>query len=417
MNENESLPEKNLFWNHRFLRNSKGIALLQAMFLVMLITFIVNQVNFEAAVEYTINSQTLHRVKAYQAAKAGMELSLLRIKIYNQVVTNPSLKDNEEAAAMLKMIYSLPLSWPMVIPGEASTIDKDAMNKLNKESLMDTTYSTQIQSEDLLNINDLNSPSDAQKEKIRTKLQDLFKAKLEDDKEWGEKNRGIAFDEIINNIQDWIDPDTESKNGGNESSIYGKLRELDPDNKDNFPPNRFFRTIDEVRMVPGVTDDIFELIKPAFSVFGISGIDPNSADQGALKSLHKSITDEIASKIIARRDNSKEGGPFKDKDDFIAFIEKEGARLLPEDKDKMPIRLPSTNPCSFRIQSTGSSGKSVITITAVTYDLACAQQDIAKLPVKEGGASATATPTPSQTANPQQQLPKGPPHIVYWNEK
>jgi general secretion pathway protein K len=387
----------------------------------MLITFIVNQVNFEAAVEYTVNSQALHRVKAYQAAKAGVELSLLRINLYNKAM-NEFGKQLGEQAQMLNMIYSMPITWPMVIPDEVSSVDKESFTKISKEALRDSTYATQIQSEDLLNINDLDSPSENQRERIKTKIEELFKAKMENDHEWADKNRGIPYDEIINNIKDWIDPDTQSGNGGDESAFYSKVREMDPDNQDNYPPNRFFRTMDEVRMVPGVTDDVFNLISPAFSVFGPMGINPNLADQGALKSLHKSITDEIVGKIMSRRDNPNEGGPFKDAEDFFSYISREGARVTQEEQEKIPLRF--TNPCNFRIQSTGSSGKSVITITAITYNIACAQSEVSAGITdeqnKKNGNNNQGNNNQDQTksgSSTKQELPKGPPRIVYWNER
>lgn len=406
-----------------FLSNSKGIALLQALFLVLLITFIVNQVNFEAAVEYTVNSQTLHRVKAYQAAKAGIELSLLRINIYNKLMNEYGSQLGDQAQA-LNMIYSMPFAWPLVTPPDLSSVDKDAFQKISKEALMEANYATTIQPEDLLNINDLDAPTENQRDRIKVKLQELFTAKMENDQEWAEKNRGIPFDEIINNIKDWIDADKESGNGGDESAFYGKLREMDPDNQDTYPPNRYFRTMDEVRMVPGVTDDVFDIISPAFSVFGPMGINPNFADQGALKSLHKSITDEIVTKIISRRDNPNEGGNFKEAEDFFSFVSKEGGRITQEEQEKIPLRF--TNPCNFRIQSTGASGKTAITITAITYNITCAQTEVSAGITEEqkkkngNGGSGQSPPDPDPTksgSSTKQDLPKGPPRIVYWNER
>jgi general secretion pathway protein K len=399
------------------LNNSKGVALLQAMFMVMLITFIVNQVNFEAAVEYSVNAQSLHRVRAYQAARAGLELSLLRIKIYQRLMNGEAGVPKEQIGSIAKMIYSIPVSWPMTLPSDLSAVDKDGFEKLNKESLMESTYSTQIQSEDLLNINDLASPIQSQRDRIKNKLKDLFESKMENDKDWAEQNRGIAFEEVINNIQDWIDSDTESGNGGNERDIYGKLRELDPDNRDNFPPNRYFRSMDELHMVPGVTDEIFEIIKTSFSVFGPMGINPNYAEADTIKALHKSLTDEIVAKVLQRRNDPEEGGPFTSEDDFFDFVNSKGARIGDESKE-IPLRF--TEPCNFRIQSTGASGKTVSTITAITYDFSCATETVSKkLNSTEGGGQGGGNGTGGQPNDQgsRQSLPKGPPRIVYWNEK
>lgn len=416
------------------LKNSKGIALLQTLFLVMLIIFIVNQVNFETAVEYTVNAQALHRIKAYQAARSGIEISLLRIKIYNKVSEEikKTMGDNASSITpMLNMIYTFPLVWPMIIPPEMNASEADSLKELTKKSLMDSTFATQIQSEDLLNINDLDSPLESQRERVKNALMELYKGKLETDREWVERNRDLPFEEVVKNLKDWIDPDTQSENGGDEARYYGKLREMDKSNLDPYPPNRHFRTIDEIRMVPGVTDEIFELIKPGFSVFGPMGINPNLADEGALKSLHRGITSEVAQKIINRRDSMNEGGPYKDAEDFFNYVNRfANIRISPEEQSRIPLRF--ENPCNFRIRSSGSSGKTAITITAIVYDIVCSQKELSAGMSKanqnqnpNGG-----NPNPGQNPNPSNNNPnqpaggnqsagatKGPPRIVYWNEE
>lgn len=418
----------------KLLKNSKGIALLQTLFLVMLIIFIVNQVNFETAVEYTINAQALHRIKAYQAARSGIEISLLRIKIYNKVSEEIKKNLGDKAGSitpMLNMIYTFPLTWPMVTPPEMNASDADSIKDLNKKSLMDSTFATQIQSEDLLNINDLDSPLESQRESVKNALLELYKGKVELDRDWVERNRDFTFEEVINNLKDWIDPDTQSGNGGDEARYYSRLREMDKDNLNPYPPNRHFRTIDEIRMVPGVTDEIFELIRPGFSVFGPMGINPNLADEGALKSLHRGITSEVAQKIINRRDNMNEGGPYKDGDDFFNYVNRfANIRISPEEQSRIPLRF--ENPCNFRLRSSGSSGKTVTTITAVVYDIACSQKELSTEMSKankdnqngNNNQGQNPNPNPNQNANnPNQPAAnqaasgKGPPRIVYWYEE
>lgn len=413
------------------LKNSKGIALLQTLFLVMLIIFIVNQVNFETAVEYTVNAQALHRIKAYQAARSGIEISMLRIKIYNSVSAEikKTMGDNAGGITqMLNMIYTFPLTWPMLTPPDMNASEADTIKELTKKSLMDATFATQIQSEDLLNINDLDSPLESQRERVKTALMELYKGKMETDREWVERNRDLRFEEVVNNLKDWIDPDTQSGNGGDEARYYARLRELDKDNLDPYPPNRHFRTIEEIRMVPGVTDEIFELIRPGFSVFGPMGINPNLADEGALKSLHRGITSEVAQKIISRRDSMNEGGPYKDADDFFNYVNRfANIRISPEEQERIPLRF--ENPCNFRLRSSGSSGKTAVTITAVVYDITCSQKELStgmsKANQNNGNNNQNQGQNQNTNQNNQNNRPgtnpasstKGPPRIVYWYEE
>jgi general secretion pathway protein K len=403
-----------------FLHNHRGIAILQALFMVMLITFIVNQVSFETAVEYTTNAQALHRVKAYQAAKAGVQISLLRLALYQKARAQFG-QDLGPNAQMLDFIYSFPLTWPLMAPGDLSSVDKDGFEAVNKTALMDATYSTQIQSEDLLNINDLGSTVEAQRNRVRNHLIEILKGKVENDREWTDKHGNIPYEEIVNNLQDWVDRDNQRVSGGSESEIYGRLREMDPDNKDTFPPNRHFRTLEEIRMVPGVTDAIFDLLKGGFSTFGPMGINPNYADEDALKSLHPQMTDEMVSKIMARRSNPDLGGRFDGVESFIDYLSRDLRLPISEEEGKqMPLRF--TDPCNFRIESSGASGKSVVTITAITFDLNCDQHALFLKwcqEQKDKGADEKKLPTGCRgdLTKSKPEASKGPPRIVFWHER
>jgi general secretion pathway protein K len=412
---------------NKILKNdSSGVALLMALFMVLLITFIVNEVNFETSVEYVVNSQNLHRLKAYYAAKSAVDLAKLRIRVYQKVLSQVGDQLGEQAQ-MLSQIYQFPFSWPLPTLGDMNSVDKDAINKVSKEALMEAEYDMTISTEDKLNINDLNSPSEAQRKKVYTKLEDLFKSRLEQDDEWAKDNRDMRYEEIINNIKDFVDPDTQSDNGGDEASKYGAVKELDRDAEMRLPPNRYFRSIEEVRMVPGVTDEVFAILEPVITIFGPFGINPNYADQQTLKSLHRSFTDDVVAKIMSRRDNPNEGGPFKDADDFFGFATASGAKLTEEDQTNIPLLF--TTPCHFRIVAGGRSGKVQTTITAVTYDINCQIKDVAAAVKKEDDEKNKAQGNPNQTSPPpndpnqknqnpkKPDLPKGPPRIIYWNER
>ena len=85
--------------------NDRGVALLLAMFCVMIMAFLAVEVSFDTSVEYVLSSKEYHRVKAYEAAKAGMELSLLRVQLFKNVTKQygSQLKGQE---SILQMIWS-----------------------------------------------------------------------------------------------------------------------------------------------------------------------------------------------------------------------------------------------------------------------------------------------------------------------
>jgi len=121
------------------------------------------------------------------------------------------------------------------------------------------------------------------------------------DDAWSRNHRNIKPQEIVNNIADWIDEDSASRNGGSESDYY---QDTDPLIK---PPNRSMKTLDELHMVAGVTDDIYNILAPKLTLWGDKGINVNYASKDILRSIDPQITDQIADAIVTRRTDESKG--------------------------------------------------------------------------------------------------------------
>jgi general secretion pathway protein K len=101
-------------------------------------------------------------------------------------------------------------------------------------------------------------------------------------------------------IADWIDPDSEPREGLSDSENNAK--------------NAYLQSIDELKLIPGIDKNIFETIKPYLTVYGYSNITDstiniNTAKLPVLMSLHKDMTETLAKRIIDYRDAS----PFENK--------------------------------------------------------------------------------------------------------
>jgi general secretion pathway protein K len=59
---------------------------MMAIFATSLMIFLAVEVSYDTSVEYLVASQQVNRLKAYYAAKAGVEMSLLRILIYKKAM-------------------------------------------------------------------------------------------------------------------------------------------------------------------------------------------------------------------------------------------------------------------------------------------------------------------------------------------
>lgn len=397
-------------------KKQRGVALVMAIAALALISYLAMEVMYEATVEYTVNSQSLNRIKAYYAAKAGLDISLLRIKIYQQVVNKTAGTPAEQVIQpYINEIWKFPFMWPFQLPGETNSVDKEEADKLVKASTFDSSFSTDIIDEgSKTDLADLVSASKTLRETTTRRLVELFKAKVEADEEFRAKYGAFRFEELINNIADWMSDKNTSLNGGDKKSAYA---DLNKGGKDYFPPNRGFRTLQEMRMVKDMNDEFFDILAPQVTIYGMRGINPNVASKEVLKSLDPGMEDRVIDEIEKYR-NDPTKSPWTKAEDFWAFVEAPPAAARLKDPDaarKIPMVFDSL--LSFRIKSRGQFATAEREITAIVTDINRTASVIKKFidadKPQDPNVPKPKTPPPAAKV----PLPKGPPRIVYWSER
>lgn len=413
----------------RSLQNERGVAMLLAIFAMVISLVIATEVAYETQVDYVSASNAVNRVKAYYAAKAGVELSLFRILLYKKALAQfgDQLKDNK---ALLDPIWQFPFSWPPIGLEKLNEVDKDQIQSLVKESSLDAQYAVTIDSEGgRIDINDLGSESEPVAKAVRMQLMQIFENELENNKAFNEKYENFKFDELINNIQDWIDEDKAAiGTRGDESAIYKQPEEV---RNYTLPPNAPFKSLSELHMVQGMEDEFYDLLKDKITVYGTKGINVNYAPENVLKSLDPQIKDKPLAEILKRRSDPDLGGPFKDEDDFYSFIEGQGVRTENLRKAKIPFLFDAEY--NFRIISGGQAGNVRREITVITYDVDNITSRYTEILNKlddeaagsGGGGSGTGggggggggTPDDKTKKDKEKiKTPKGKPTIVFWQE-
>lgn len=408
----------------RLLNNNRGMALIMAITCVLLISWIAMEVSYDSLVEYNVNVNSLNRLKAYYAAKSGVELSLLRIKTYQQAQSQFG-KQLGGQTEMLDQIWKFPFAWPVPVPDDLNAVDKDLIKGVLKESFMDASYVVTIEDEgSKIDLGDLVSPSKVLQETTRRRLNEIFQGKLKSDEEFQRKYGSYRFEELINAITDWQSKIRSSANGGDKRNAYR-------DYPENFPPSRAFRTVQELRLVPGMTEDFYELLEPAITIYGMKAINPNQASKEVLKSLDAAITDEVADAIIQRRSDPAQGGPFSNKENFWEFVISKAPQLGEKTQETPLVFDKITN---FRIKSTGEYAGVSREIDVVVMDLQNVASSLKTYVDQEkkaqqgnqenpGNQGAPGGPSPNNNSGQNQAqsqsapLPKGPPRIVYWGER
>ncbi len=411
--------------NQKILQKRNGVALILALTSLMFMVYIATEVTKDSAIEFVVNSKEMTRLKAYYAARNSMQIALLRIKLFQQASQLPL---PEAYASQLDLIWKFPFAWPLPIPGDLNSVDKEMMQNVTKESLMDATYTHTIEDEgSKIDLNDLASPSKTLREVTRKQVLNIFEQKVNSDDDFRSKYQNENMEDLVGRIYDWMSDSTTALQGGDKRQAFSELGQ-------GYPPNRGFRTVEELRLVPGMNEDFYQLLAPRVTIYGMKAINPNSASKDVLMSLDPGIGEEAVTEALARREDPEKGGPFKGKGDeclkdFKSFVETKGARLSPE-FDKIPMVCDKV--FNFKIIATGVYGGGQFAlqknIVAYVVDISKAAAQVKTFLDKEKLEEnpQTPAPNPNPTPNPaagpgssppkQEPLPKGAPRVVYWTE-
>jgi general secretion pathway protein K len=403
------------------LKNEKGIALLITLFAIMIMVFLAVEVSYNTAVELRVSAAQVDRLKAYYLAKAGVELSVLRINAYKTVLA----KFGQQLGASkseLDMIWSFPFAWPPLLPDGASDFDKEQVKSAIKTSSIEGTFNATITAESgKININDMGSTNQALATATYNQIYALIQDRMNAEDDWARNHENLRPQEIVNNISDWITEGNQSKSGGDKTAPYVNSS---PTIK---PAYRSLKTIEELHQIAGVTDDVYNVIAPYVTVYGEKGVNVNYASAYVLQSIDKQMTADIAKAMITRRDDQTKG-PFKDYADLQQFLQTQGINVKTFNQAPV-INLLFDTVASFRIRSTGVYGKSQREIVAIAYDFDTVKAELSKLlaqtaasatpPPGQGQSYTAGTPTPSPTASgtaTTAPVSGAPPILVFWEE-
>lgn len=407
----------------KVLKNRRGVAILIAIFSLMIMIFVATEVSYDTSVEYIVARQQVNRLKAYYAAKAGVEISLLRILIYKKAIASLTNAIGAEQVAaqqaLLDPIWSMPFTWPPVLPDSVSSFDRDQVADLVKESKFDGQYLATIESEGgKIDLNDLGSASKQLQEATKAQILKIFLSEVENNDEFKKKYRDYRFEELVNNMMDWVDEDTQGRNGGDERDRY-EVR------SDFIPPNAPFKTIKELNMVAGMNEDFYNLLVGRVTIFGTKGVNVNYAPKEVITALDPSMNEEAVAAILKRRSDPAEGGPYKNEQDFLTFAARYGVDTKAIQKSGIPLLFGAEY--NFRIRSTGRFGNVNREITAVTFDIENLRSRYLDLLDKEAldktpEGEKPKDPPPDKPGGegtgekPKIVPPKGRPTVVYWEE-
>jgi type II secretory pathway component PulK len=349
-------------------KNQKGSAIIMAMFFFSVASFVVFQLSQETLTESTLANQEIKKLKSYYAAQAGLEMALLRIKSYQEAKVNLS-KLGEAAATQfgskLDLVWQFPLPWPLPFTDDSlSTITKQDGEEVTKESLIKnlTFYHEIRDSGSRLDLNSLGSSVQSISEVTMESLMRSFKNLLATNETFRRAHSEQSIQEVLNNIADWVDPDTESRNGGSENQFY------DAESQRGYPRNQSFLALSELLLVAKMDDLIYEKLRDLGTVYGTFGVNVNTADRDALFSINEQFTEYTVEEFIKLREEQKERSRQDlNKAQFDSILGQIGFRNIEEvHASGIPILFSPLS--SFTVESSGITGEIETIIKADVLD-------------------------------------------------
>ena len=390
--------------------NKRGAAMLMVLAIILVVVSLIEETLFETQTEYRSAVSEMDSLKAYYAAKAGMDINFLRIKNYQQIMKQMGDKLPPAYRPYMDLLWKMPFNWP-----------QDSLNETAQPSFMKASYNTSIiPSASRLDLNDLASPIPSLRKWTAEVLYRLIYNHTQEDTALSEREfTEQDIRDIISNITDWVDPD--SVMAGNPSlPETGSYINKPP------PPNRSFISLSELIMVEGMTEDLYEQLKPFITIYGEKGLNINSAPTELLRALHSNFPRELAEEISAMT-NSAERLFIFTKESFSNFLSSQGFNYLNEDlleNKKEPSYLVFDAPYNFQAKSTGSFKTDSFELTAFYLDKGSLnsrfnkliQEDMKRAERETAGEGAVKnedkkTPLKSSAAKSQHQ-----PAIIYWKE-
>ncbi|MCK6502858.1 general secretion pathway protein GspK [Myxococcota bacterium] len=402
-----------------------GVALLVVMTTVMIVTVVVTDLAYSARVRFLVAAHRTERRQAYWMARSGIEIYQLLILADREL--DDTAGDMMESAGLsglnidglLDMVPQLNtglLTMLMAtdggsdLPDEEEELTEDqrlalqgekaVSDELKEQALeeggglfserswldMPGDFSAEVQEEDCrININLLRSASATTSSSTGTRtlsggggssgtsLEEsptyqlmLGRMSGEDNDQWL-RDRNLLARDLIANLADWVDADgtRSGGRGGYEDSLY---QVIEPPYK---AKNAAFDTQEEIRLVEGWTDEVYDRFADQFTIYGSGKLNISCEDdQIDWAILHSSfvesppLNDARAQELIDLINEQRLLGFINTPKEYVDFLRQLGVG------PKNELQGMLTDSASvFRITSTGLVGNSAVTITEVLqYD-------------------------------------------------
>lgn len=402
-------------------RNKKGMAMLLVLTSVVILSLIMVELNYNTRIASAISGNYRDETAAYYLARSSVNVALLRIGIASKAKTF-EMGGFKLPNDVISMIITLPFIFPppveLLAMGNAENADlgmKDTLEKIKTDTNIASVgyFDHNISSMDTaLNINAI-TLSENSISAFKEQMKSYYAIKVQKDESFAHRWPIEKYDRVLNNVIDWIDSDTLSRNGGDENIVYQKK---EPVYK---PRNYFIPTITELHMVDEMDDELFDFISPMISIFSSGAININHSTADMWKSIDDRLTDDEIKLLLEKIQLE---GAFASEQDLRTWI---GKNTKIPAADFNPLKIPfAFEDEDFKIEATGHSGrvsKKIICYVSATYKSLLLTGKLPEKKASEPKSTATKTTgttttgtTTTTTTTTTAATTNFKPEIVFW---
>lgn len=301
------------FRPERRRQDRRGVALLMVIGTLMFLTVLVTDIGFGARVRFLTAVHERDEQKAYWLAQTGVNVYRLILTANKAIASNAMFKSAIEGMgipagdALWQMVPFINTGLLRMLSGGDTPDDEEieefaktgeVSEEVREESREQTSsrfgnrnfldfdgdFSAEVRGEDCrINVNklgDISSSADWQNDATALQLYGLLSG---EENETFLRERNLERWDLIGNLKDWVDAD------GNVSSGRGGYED-DHYNTQRWPylaKNADFDTWEEIRMVEGWQDDVFQRFGSQLTIYGSGKVNINCADDQVLTGLLK----------------------------------------------------------------------------------------------------------------------------------
>ena len=371
---------------------------------VVILSLIIVELNYNTRIASAIAGNYRDETAAYYLARSSVNVAMLRVALASKAKTF-SMGGFKMPPSVISLIITLPFIFPpplelLAMTGTAEDADlgmKDMVGKIKTDTnIASVGYFDHniISMDNTININ-ATVLSENSISVFKEQMRQYYALKAAKDESFAHRWPIEKYDRVLNNIVDWIDSDTNSRNGGDENLVYQK----------RVPPYRtrsaFIPNINELHMVDEMDDELFDFMAPLLSVFSSGALNMNTATAEVWKTIDSNLTDEEVKAILEKIQNE---GQFTSEQELRTWIGK-NTRIPAADFNPLKIPL-SFEDETFRIEATGHSGKvskKIVCYISETYKSLLLSGKFPEKKTSEKGKTTTQT--------------NFKPEIIYWEMK